>query len=278
MKKRFIFFAFVLFTAANQFVFSQSEVMKFLSLGFNTQQSENSGKYYYEYYFYGFPDYSEAVFGDDSIRLSLGADAFFPPYGRIEHSFVPHQYERYDGKDNSIGYDLYMPTQDFVSYERKWENGKLTFFARGWDRRYGKELIVSEKIEQSSESITIHFGESQYRYYNIPRNELLDKFLTNYVELICATVKLVNTYDFREDSSLYIEPVFQNRTPRELAIFRNCLYAIKGNRFVNSEWTDFFNKYLPDYRAQFSSAEVTAQFTEKEKWLLGLVIQAERKR
>jgi hypothetical protein len=89
---------------------------------------------------------------------------------------------------------------------------------------------------------------------------------------------LANEYNDVNELYNKIIPIIGGRTARELAIFRNCLYAIKGYKFANSTWTDFFNDYLAGYIGQFSNDKVTEMFTDNEKWLLNLVIQHENGR
>jgi hypothetical protein len=276
----------LIFTILNQFAFSQSEVMKFLSMGFNARV-RSSGDV--SYCFYGYEDYSEALFNNDYIELSTGIPETFYPHGHVRHGFSPYTYSRYNGQNNSIGYEHDVPTSGTYGEEYRFENGKLVYWASGEAR---VPTSIAEKIEQNNQSITISFsfiyseGIFQYKYYNIPRTKLLDLFLKKYVELIVEIDDLLtgkiessrlenfNETFFKE----YVSALLGGRTSRELAIFRNCLYAIKGYKFTSSAWTDFFNKYLDNYKAQFSNAEVTAMFTDNEKRLLDLITQYESRR
>jgi hypothetical protein len=163
--------------------------------------------------------------------------------------------------------------------EHKIENGRLVYWAITEDNiPYG----TSERIEQNNQRIIIDInfrsgGKFQVMYYNVPRNEVLDLFLKNYLKLIVEANEMVNNHNIDENQR-YITPLLQGRTARELAIFRNCLYAIKGYRFSNSSWTDFFNKYLDGYNGLYTNDEVMAMFTENEQWLLNLIIQYENRR
>jgi hypothetical protein len=252
-------------------------------MGFNAQSHSSGGRV--DYYFYGYSDYSEALVNDNFIELSTGKPGTFYPNGNVRHGFFPYDYRRYNGQNNSIGYEYDIPTQGPFGYEHKFENGKLVYWA--WtDPR--KPISFSNRIEHNSQNIIIYFDSgSYYRYYNIPRTELLDIFLKKYVEMICEINELINgnksssqlggrfnEYFFDE----FVSALLSGRTSRELAIFRNCLYAIKGYKFSNSSWTDFFNKYLVGYTAKYSNAEVTAMFDNNEKRLLDLIIQYESRR
>ena len=66
--------------------------------------------------------------------------------------------------------------------------------------------------------------------------------------------------------------ILETRTPRELAIFRNCIYAMKGYRFTGRSWTDFFGKYLEGYSGTRTNDEVTAMLSDSEKWLPELIV------
>jgi len=72
--------------------------------------------------------------------------------------------------------------------------------------------------------------------------------------------------------------LLDGRTERELAIFRNCLFAIKGYKFSNNTWTDFFNKYLVGYSGKFTNDKVMTMFSVNEKKLLDLIIRYENRR
>jgi hypothetical protein len=259
----------------NQFVFSQSDVMQFFSMGFNARANSSGDT---AYYFYGYEGYSEAFVFDTQIRLSTGEPRTFYPNGLITYGFPPYEYIRYSGQNNSIGYENILPTIGYYGEEHKFENDKLVYWALTNEKR---PYTTLERIEQSDQRIIIYVLNGKqgfhYRYYNISRTELLDQFLKRYVELICIINKMVNdnSQDYVYD---LIIPVLQGRTARELAILRNCLFAIKGYKFSNSTWIEFFNKYLESYRPQYSNAEVIAMFTNNEKWLLDLVIQYENRR
>jgi hypothetical protein len=275
--KKIIFL--VICTMASQLLFSQSEVMEFYSMGFNTLWQENNG--YTTHYFYGYEDYSEAfIFGFSIesgalVELSTGYPGTYYPFRNIGLS--AYSYFRYDGQNNSIGY-----ASSWENYcngmEYRFENSRLVYWALAGGNSYDSMIPypISDKIEQSNQGITISTNSSQYRYYNISRTELLDIFLKNYVDLLCKAIREANEWsNFSGNSDWLILDLLDGRTARELAIFRNCLYAIYGYKFSNSSWTEFFEKYLADSRAQYSNAEVTDMFTNTDKWILDLIIRHE---
>jgi hypothetical protein len=273
MKK--ILFAFMLIMM-NTLLYSQSDIMKFLSMGFNARNSSNGGTIYY---FYGYEDYSEAFVFNTFIKLSTGIPRTFYPNGLITYKFPPYEYIRYNGQNNSIGYSSTVPTIGYFGEEYKIENGKLVYYALTAEE---EPYTTLERIEQNNQSITIYLNDSEkkfhYRYFNISRTELLDLFLKRYVGIICTVNEMVNENNYINELNELITPLLQGRTARELAIFRNCLFAIKGYKFTNSTWTDFFNKYLVGYNGRYTNDEVKAKFTENEKWLLDLIIKYENGR
>jgi hypothetical protein len=268
----------LLFLLLNTFLYSQSDVMQHLSLGYNTKSTQGGVN---TYFFYGFEDYSEAYFYDYSsyvhLALSTRTPWIFYPGGRLRDS--PTEYYRFSVQSNSNGY-RFNEGGSFYSEEQRFENGRLVYWASFFRRIDGVYIpsMTSQRIEQNSQSIKIYATNSEgwrqsiYSYYNISRTELLELFLRRYVRLICEINDAINNTNNYDE---YLFELVRARTPRELAIFRNCLYALKGYRFINSEWADFFTKYLNDYRPQYSENEVTAMFTDSEKWLLYLIIRYE---
>jgi hypothetical protein len=282
----------VIFTMINEITFSQSDAIKFMSMGFNAQTDWRGDT---ELYFYGYDDYSEAIIYDYDgrfpyIELSTKNLGTFYPNGHIEHGFSSYTFRRYTGQNNSIGYSRYIPTQGSIDMEYKLENSRLVYWARGEGLDHGRTpYTILKRIEQNNQSITIHYSTTfddrsfSERYYNISRTELLDIFLKKYLEIICEIIDIGNTnrkydYNFEDNYNVYIPALIEGRTARELAIFRNCLYAMKGYRFANPTWTEFFNKYLNGYNGQYTIDEVTAMFTDNEKWLLNLVMQHENRK
>jgi len=88
MKKLLFLFVFIIIS---RFVYSQSEIIKFLSLGFNTKDEcistmDDSSITTY-FYFYGYKDYSEAIFDNELITLSIGESGAFYPDLYIRHKF-----------------------------------------------------------------------------------------------------------------------------------------------------------------------------------------------
>ena len=275
---------------------SISSAIKFLSMGFNASsvdftatRSDFSDGYfsYNSFYFYGYEGYSEAIMSisDDYIELSTNKLDTFYPQQLLRYMLSPHSYTQYQGQNNSIGYSTWTGAAVEAGMEYKFEDNKLVYWARSSDYEPYSTL---EKIEQHQDSIIIRVSDERgiflNKYFNIPDDELLDLFLKKYVKLICEYNDIANEYDnldeFQKfiDYSYYIMSLLGGRTARELAIFKNCLFAIKGCRFENSEWTAFFEKYLEGYKGYYTDEAVMTMFTENEKGLLDLVVQFENQR
>jgi hypothetical protein len=274
------------------FEFLQSQAIRFLSMGYNARQDSGGNTYYY---LYGYEDYSEALVFSDSVALITEATAkyssFYPQGRSIGYCLPAYTYIVDGDPDRFISIEWGIPTTGgWVSELHEYENGRLVYWATEYDRSLSAESV---SIQQNTESILIDYiikdgRVFQEKFYNISQDELLDIFLKNYIGLICEIDDLLNgkivSWTMGED---FVEGyffdgaasyLFRGRTSRELAIFRNCLYAIKGYRFASSSWTEFFDKYLPNYNAQYSNAEVTTMFTDNEMRLLDLIIEYETRR
>jgi hypothetical protein len=267
MKK--ILFIFV-FLFVNTLLFSQSEAMKYFTMGFNARNYFKGGGTVY--FLYGYENYSETIIFENSLLLGDGYNSF----NRLSYSFPEITYFPYNGRNNSTGYRWVSPGVGYVGEERKIENGRLVYWAMTEENI---PYFISDRIEQNTQRIIIHIKDHNYQvmYYNVSENEIFDLFYRNYLELIIDAKNMVNNHNADENQEYFI-PFLSGRTSRELALFRNCMYAIKGYRFSSPSWAEFFSKYLKNYNGQYSNDEVLEMFTENELWLLNLVIQFERER
>jgi len=280
--KRLVF-AFV-FLMLNSFLFPQSDVMRFLSLGFNVEEFSvvgRSGKNM-DYFFFGFEDYSEAFIYGTTLFLNVG-DGLYYSSGYIRSCLPPTQYSFFYDSNNTIG--LYWDSPGFgeLGQIQRFENGKLIYYALTYGRRNTASSIL-ENIDQDAQRIIIRIRSvedpeilMQSIFYNIPANELLDLFYRAYIELIRSVIDGVNEYSGVDEISNEVSLLLQGRTARELAIFRNSLFAIKGLRFQTQSWVDFFNRHLIGYNGQYTNTEVMAMFTDNEQWLLNLILQYENR-
>jgi hypothetical protein len=270
--KKILLSIFLLFVSTQLF----PQVTQFLSMGFNTFYDPFFGEP--TYYFYGYDDYAEAMIDHrGALLLSTDETGYYIP-GSITR-YLAETYKRYNGQNGSAGYSAFLGATDDQGLEYIFKDGKLTYWSKTLNFI---PYTTVNKIEQNSNRITIYTtigsysigpkGERKYEYFNIPKTELLEKFLKSYVNTIQI---IANEKDLNEDD---IKRILAGRTKRELAIFRNCLFAMKGLRFQTQTWSDFFSKYLNGYNGRYSNAEVMEMFTRYEKWLLDLIIQFENRR
>jgi hypothetical protein len=281
----------VIFSIMSQFAFSQSEAIKFLSMGFNASESfdasgASEGK---EYFFYGYDDYSEAMIYSTFARFSTKEEGCFFPQALIDYRLSDCGYHSYQGY-YGIGYMGSFATGIKHGLEYKFEGKKLVYWALSGEDDYGnyKTHTILDNIFQNTNSITINIRNAwgvtgKFKYYNIPKKELLDLFLNKYIELVCYYINEVAGYEYKIfddflydiNENYYIKIFLGGRTSKELAIFRNTLFALKGYKFSTKSWTDFYNKYLAGYNGRYTNNEVMAMLNEREKWLLDLILEYE---
>jgi hypothetical protein len=98
-------------------------------------------------------------------------------------------------------------------------------------------------------------------------------FLEKYIITIRAIIDDLSSYREQENYDVAnsdITKILGGRTEKELAIFRNCLFALKNYKFQTETWDTFSKQYLPGYNGIFTNAEVMNMFTDDEKWILDL--------
>jgi hypothetical protein len=271
----FLFVPFVLF----------GQFFEYVSLGYNTVETIYNNKKIIEHYLSNNPNYSKMwIYGDTDIMFEIGrphkesSEIHIIPFN---FRLVPHyQYEEEEG--------YYM-----AEHTQIWRitNGRLSYVELSWD---SGSKVFANKIEYTSEELTVYLdNNSIMKFYNIDENELLDKFLTKYVNEVFAFLngKFTDRLSYISDRS-YISGIKrdydQGRTNnilnllphlkrQELAIIRNCLFAKYNYAFQTQYWNDFIQKYyLKDFNGVYSNSEVLARFTNDEKWLLNLIIEYEK--
>jgi hypothetical protein len=272
MKKIYIAVFFFILTLP---VFSQA--LQFLSLGYNTYFDPWWEKPWH--YFYGYEDYSEAIIlHHGNVILSYGSGNYIP--ARIGYPLEIH-YRPYESKNGIQGYSAFMGATSDQGVEYKIENGNLVYWSLSHD--FNPQHLLN-KVEETDHGIIIYAydksqeKEEKYEYYNIPKEELLDMFLEKYIITIRAIVDDLNYYREQIGYNISVHDISKilgGRTKKELAIFRNCLFALKGYKFQTETWDVFFKQYLPYYNGRFTNAEVMNMFSDNEKWLLDLIIKYE---
>jgi hypothetical protein len=152
--------------------------------------------------------------------------------------------------------------------------GKLVYL----ELDYSGDKYFSQKIEYTSSGLTVYMDEGIVKkFYNMPENELYDKFMSALVRQIKWAAS--DEFLYRAQSKDDIDERLKKLTKTELAIFRNCLFAKHGYAFQQPMWQEFMNKYynsFTDYRGIYSNAEVLNKLSDVERWLLESILKYEK--
>jgi hypothetical protein len=155
-------------------------------------------------------------------------------------------------------------------------DGKLVYL----ELNYSGDKYFSRKIEYTSSGLTVYMDKRMgviKKFYNIPEDELYDKFISALVQRI--KVAISDEYLYRASSEDYIYERLKKMTKNELAIFRNCLFAKHEYAFHQPVWQEFMNKYynnFTSYRGSYSNTEVLNQLSDVERWVLELILKYEK--
>lgn len=161
---------------------------------------------------------------------------------------LKHYYERYQG-----GYT--GPEGAGMLYETD-RNGRMV--SARHISRYRETVTPARSIRYNSDgSIIVDFGDFSIRFYNIPEQELVDRYLAAFTQTTREYLNLIN------DISL------QGRTKEELAIIRNCLFAKYNYNFQSLKWRQFMLTYYDsNYQGNRTNQEVMDMLNRNERRLL----------
>jgi hypothetical protein len=153
-------------------------------------------------------------------------------------------------------------------------DGKLVYL----ELDYSGDKYFSQKIEYTSSGLTVYMNDGIVKkFYNIPEDELYDKFMSALVQKMKWTIS--DEYLYRASSEDDIYERVKKMTKNELAIFRNCLFAKHGYEFQQPTWREFMNKYynsVTSYHGSYSNTEILTQPSDVERWLLELILKYEK--
>jgi hypothetical protein len=237
----------------------------YVSLGYNTTETiRDNGEINIHYYLTKNTDYSKmAIYpwgGEDLMFEENINDYIYIRYFEGIRSF--YSYRKLNEGYYSMG----------LSQIRRIINGKLVYVELDSD---GEKTFAS-KIEYTETDLTVYLDNGfKTRYYNIPENQLLDKFLTLFVKNVFYIIDNISNYrsNYEDD----ILSLLRNLKQKELAIFRNCLFAKHQYTFQQPIWKEFIIKYYNNsYHGIYSNSEVIDRFNDNERWLLNLIQQYER--
>jgi hypothetical protein len=239
------------------------------------------------HYFFGFDGYSNAIISESEYRIYNGRISSTETQWTLQFASVTgNQFVTFGGGNpesiNNIS-DIGI-TYNFL-------NGQLTSWNYYHMNSFGIEYTNNNEIRiKTSNSIDGSMPPHLRCYLNTPRDELLGIFLRLYLEGISYILN--RTWETREkhkiwpyerlfekqyDNNAMILESLNGRTARELAIFRNFIFARHNYNFRSDEWNIFFRTYYRnDYNGTRTSDEVMSVLTEHERRVLELIIEQEK--
>jgi len=294
MKKIIIglFILFIVFTLNAQTSNNTDSIMSHLSIGYqyNTlTHAQGTLEWDFPYpltqhYFFGFNGYSNAILSE------------FTFYARDTSKEIVHWTLRLFSRDGNK-YITFGGNVKDANINYKMTNVRISYWSAGWSE--SSRVSIEIKYGQNNEIQIVTRDPSDgtmppnlFCYINIPREELLEKYLKLYLDGIDyildkkweTRIKGVafwtdkNIIEKRYDNDASIIESLNGRTARELAVFRNYIYVRHNYRFSSNEWNTFFRTYYKnDYNGNKTNDEVLNTLTEREKHILELVIEQEKK-
>jgi hypothetical protein len=194
-------------------------------------------------------------------------------------------YQPYQGENGSTGISLMSESGPGEGYEYIFEDN-LTYWARSRNFLPHDPAKEVEVIGRRPEQISIGTERSHYYAYaaEVSRESTLRDFIRAYLENIEYILGVVsgrrqlNSLEKQYEREEVLLEILKGRTERELAIFRNYIFARYNYRFQSDEWNLFFRRYYKsDYKGTRSNNKVMAFLTDGEKMVLNLIIQQEEK-
>jgi hypothetical protein len=276
------------------------EIMFYLSISnqYNTlTQGQGNLEWYYPYsytqhYFFGFEDYSNAILSESEY------------YARESREELIHWTLRLYSKngDRYITFGGANPENinniEDGRYNYSMSNGRLIDWKSNWEVEYArvsKEIVYGQNNEIHIVTWLPSDGTmppNLFSYINISQEELLGKYLRLYLDGIDyildkkweTRIKGIAFWTDRKkkkkkyDNDAVIMESLNGLTARELAIFRNYIYARHNYRFRSDDWNEFFGTYYKDaYNGSRTNEDVLDILTDHEKHILELVIEQEER-
>jgi hypothetical protein len=252
------------------------EYLEYISFGFNAiEHIDRHGKST-DFYMLNNPLYSNMKIMDfdygvgNSTPLSpiLGTERYHLMEGYIENEScflrewpltrgLHHYYGRYmEGYTGPEGAGMMYKTD---------KNGRM--ISARYIHRYREDSTLVQSVKYNSDgSVTVDFDDYTMRFHNIPRQELIDIYLTIFTDNALGYLHILN------DETLL------GRTKEELAIIRNIIFAKYKYDFQSPKWKQFIIKYYDkNYKGSRSSQEVMNLLNGREKELLEKIIEYEKR-
>jgi len=169
-----------------------------------------------------------------------------------------------------------LHTLSFPSFELEFQGNSIVAFREFWD-----DVVVREsfRIENTDNFISIDarnvlestFPPWNFTFSNIPGDELLRIYLMFFLR---GAGHFLDSYEYALED---IRRLLGYLTSRELAIFRNYIFARHNFAFRTQLWNNFFREHYREYFAGTRTAEeVMAVMTEREERILNMIVEIER--
>jgi hypothetical protein len=245
-------FFIILFAVNVNFLFSQYS-------NFNSYDCDGETFFLYKKYF---------------IKTSSGIEEL-PKYTILKDMVlirgIPIHYNRF----NPYSYGRALPDDFFQG-----SDGNGYFFKNRFNISILKNT-EDEVIIEYSPINEINYGAMSYdvidihkfnvRYYNTSNEYILQLFNRNFIKCLSelVTIGTIGRYN-------HFSEIINHMDKEELAKFRNLLFALHNYKFTQNKWIDFFKEYYNNYNGILNEEDAFAEFTEREKIILTMILQKER--
>jgi hypothetical protein len=241
------------------------------------------------YFFYGNADYSPAFiiydgFGGMLLYSGNGEYIYLDRFPKNERIV----FQQYNGKEESIGISPLEATYyNAYGIEYKMENDKISYWAQSRNNIPITKLL---DITHYDNGINIKVSdiideEMLFYYYNISNNEIFEMYLSYYLSACDWIISSLIDEEFDNIMKEYsLDKFLENRTDRELAMFRNIILYKNNYNFENQEWQKLYEKYsITDYKSHIwnyrqydTNEEIMGNLTENERKLLDKITYYEK--
>lgn len=251
-------------------VSAYGQYFEYVSLGYNTvERTRNGDEISTRYYFLNHSQFRNMASEKFYSSLETEEEGVLElPHGSLEGVWIGYFF---GGNNDFIFKNKEGYSNNTIDEVFRVLDGKLVYAETGG--------YVSRKIEYSDTGLTVVLSRQRdeivIKYYNMPENKLYDMFMTAMVERMKQKISNLNRgYENHE----YLEDDISKMTKMELAIFRNCLFAVHRYAFRQKTWIDFMSSYFShNYEGSRSNAEAMAAFSNAERDLLQMIQKYEAK-
>jgi hypothetical protein len=132
-------------------------------------------------------------------------------------------------------------------------------------------LLILINHGAMSYEVLLDVHKFEVRYYNISNEYILQLFNINFIKCLSEAVTLgtIGGYD-------HFFRIINFMDKDELAKFRNLLFTLHNYKFKQNKWINFFKEYYNNYSGTLNEEDAFSEFTEREKIILGRILQKEK--